>query len=62
MTLPSGKILRSPMQISPLLIIRSSHRLFSEGRDVFPCDFRAKIDFFALNDCLCVIIMKNDGV
>ena len=34
----------------------------SEGRDVFPCDFRAKIDFFALNDCLCVIIMKNDGV
>ena len=35
---------------------------YSEGRDVFPCDFRAKIDFFALNDCLCVIIMKNDGV
>ena len=34
----------------------------SEGRDVFPCDFRAKINFFALNDCLCVIIMKNDGV
>ena len=34
----------------------------SEGRDVFPCDFRAKIDFFALNDCLCLIIMKNDGV
>ena len=34
----------------------------SEGRDVFPCDFCAKIDFFALNDCLCVIIMKNDGV
>ena len=34
----------------------------SEGRDVFPCDFRAKIDFFALNDCFCVIIMKNDGV
>ena len=34
----------------------------SEGRDVFPCDFRAKIYFFALNDCLCVIIMENDGV
>ena len=34
----------------------------SEGRDVFPCDFRAKIDFFALNDCLCAIIMKHDGV
>ena len=34
----------------------------SEGRDVFPCDFRAKIDFFALNDCLCVIIMENHGV
>ena len=34
----------------------------SEGRDVFPCDFRAKIDFFALNDCLYVIIMENDGV
>ena len=33
----------------------------SEGRDVFPCDFRAKIDFFALN-CLSVMIMKNDGV
>ena len=33
----------------------------SEGRDVFPCDFHAKIDFFALNDCLCVIIMENDG-
>ena len=34
----------------------------SEGRNVFPCDFRAKIDFFALNDCMCVMIMKNDGV
>ena len=33
-------------------------RANSEGRDVFPCDFRAKIDFFALNDCLCVIISK----
>ena len=36
--------------------------IHSEGRDVFPCDFRAKTDFFALNDCLCAIIMKNDGV
>ena len=26
-------------------------KLYSEGRDVFPCDFCAKIDFFALNDC-----------
>ena len=33
--------------------------IHSEGRDVFPCDFRAKTDFFALNDCLCAIIMKN---
>ena len=24
--------------------------------------FVIKIDFFALNDCLCVIIIKNDGV
>ena len=39
-----------------------SKTYISEGRDVFPCDFRAKIDFFALNDCLCVIIMENDGV
>ena len=23
---------------------------------------RAKIDFFAFIDCLCVVIMKNDGV
>ena len=36
--------------------------LNSEGRDVFPCDFHAKIDFFALNNCLSVMIMKNDGV
>ena len=43
-------------QVSPLV----THN--SEGRDVFPCGFRAKIDFFALNDCLCVIIMENDGV
>ena len=40
---------------------KTAKGLFSEGRDVFPCDFRAKIDFFALNDCLCVIIMENDG-
>ena len=37
-------------------------KVYSEGQDVFPSDFRAKIDFFALNDCFCVIIMKNDGV
>ena len=41
---------------------RKNKNCTSEGRDVFPCDFRAKTDFFGLNDCLCVMIMKNDGV
>ena len=45
-----------------LMSLKLSITAVSEGRDVFPCDLRAKIDFFALNDCLCVIIMKNDGV
>ena len=49
----SVKILRKMTGYNPKL---------SEGRDVFPCDFRAKIDFFALNDCMCVMVMKNDGV